>query len=819
MNIPSPRTIPAKARAVIIGGGVSGCSVAYHLAKLGWTDIVLLERKQLTSGTTWHAAGLIGQLRGSQNMTRLAKYSADLYVKLEAETEVGTGMRQVGSITVALTEERKHEIYRQASLARAFDVDVREISPREVKEMYPHLNVSDVVGAVHLPLDGQCDPANIAMALAKGARQRGATIVENVKVTKVHTKAGRVTGVSWAQGEEQGTIETDIVVNCAGMWARELGAQNGVTIPLHACEHFYLVTEPIPGLSRLPVLRVPDECAYYKEDAGKMMLGAFEPVAKPWGMDGIREDFCFDQLPEDMDHFEPILEMGVNRMPMLATAGIHTFFNGPESFTPDDRYYLGEAPELRGYWMATGYNSIGIVSSGGAGMALAQWINDGEAPFDLWEVDIRRAQPFQKNRRYLKERVSETLGLLYADHFPYRQMATSRGVRRSPLHEHLKARGAVFGEVAGWERANWFAREGQEREYRYSWKRQNWFDNQREEHLAVRNKVGLFDMTSFGKIRVEGRDACAFLQKLCANDMDVAPGKIVYTQMLNRRGGIESDLTVSRLSDTAYFLVVPGAALQRDLAWLRKHLTDEFVVITDVTAAESVLCLMGPDARKLIQKVSPNDFSNENNPFGTFQEIEIGMGLARAHRVTYVGELGWELYVSTDQAAHVFEAIEAAGADVGLKLCGLHTLDSCRIEKAFRHFGHDITDEDNVLEAGLGFAVKTAKGDFIGRDAVLKKKEAGLSRRLVQFRLKDPQPLLFHNEAILRDGKIVGPITSGNYGHHLGGAIGLGYVPCQGETEADVLASSYEIEIAGERFAAEASLKPMYDPKAERVKM
>ncbi|MES0146443.1 FAD-dependent oxidoreductase [Mesorhizobium sp. M0012] len=824
MNAPPTKTIPTKAippkaRAVIIGGGVSGCSVAYHLAKLGWTDIVLLERKQLTSGTTWHAAGLIGQLRGSQNMTRLAKYSADLYVKLEAETDVGTGMRQVGSITVALTEERKHEIYRQASLARAFDVEVCEISPNEVKQMYPHLNVSDVVGAVHLPLDGQCDPANIAMALAKGARQRGATIVENVKVTKVHTRAGRVTGVSWAQGDEQGLIEADIVVNCAGMWARELGARNGVTIPLHACEHFYLVTEPIPGLSRLPVLRVPDECAYYKEDAGKMMLGAFEPVAKPWGMNGISEDFCFDQLPQDMDHFEPILEMGVNRMPMLATAGIHTFFNGPESFTPDDRYYLGEAPELSGYWMATGYNSIGIVSSGGAGMALAQWINDGEAPFDLWEVDIRRAQPFQKNRRYLKERVSETLGLLYADHFPYRQMATSRNVRRSPLHEHLKARGAVFGEVAGWERANWFAREGQEREYRYSWKRQNWFDNQREEHLAVRNGVGLFDMTSFGKIRVEGRDACAFLQRLCANDMDVTPGKIVYTQMLNQRGGIESDLTVSRLSETAFLLVVPGATLQRDLAWLRKHLADEFVVITDVTAAEAVLCLMGPDSRKLIQKVSPNDFSNGNNPFGTFQEIEIGMGLARAHRVTYVGELGWELYVSTDQAAHVFEAIQEAGADVGLKLCGLHTLDSCRIEKAFRHFGHDITDEDNVLEAGLGFAVKTAKGNFIGRDAVLKKKETGLSRRLVQFRLNDTEPLLFHNEAILRDGKIVGPITSGNYGHHLGGAIGLGYVPCKGESEADVLSSSYEIEIAGERFAAEASLKPMYDPKAERVRM
>ncbi|RST83818.1 FAD-dependent oxidoreductase [Aquibium carbonis] len=812
-------TLPAKARAVIIGGGVSGCSVAYHLAKLGWTDIVLLERKQLTCGTTWHAAGLVGQLRASRNMTRLAKYSADLYARLEEETGVATGMRQVGSITVALTEERREEIYRQASLARAFDVDVREISPAEVKAMYPHLNVSDVMAAVHLPLDGQCDPANIAMALARGARMRGATIAEGVKVTAVHEAGRRVTGVSWEKDGERGTIEADIVVNCAGMWARELASQNGVAVPLHACEHFYLITEPIPGLTRLPVLRVPDECAYYKEDAGKMMLGAFEPVAKPWGMDGIAESFCFDQLPEDMDHFAPILEMGVNRMPMLETAGIHTFFNGPESFTPDDRYYLGEAPEVSGYWVAAGYNSIGIVSSGGAGMALAQWIHDGEPPFDLWEVDIRRAQPFQKNRRYLKERVTETLGLLYADHFPFRQMASARGVRRSPLHEHLKARGAVFGEVAGWERANWFAREGQEREYRYSWKRQNWFDNQRDEHMAVREGVGLFDMTSFGKIRVEGRDALAVLQRLCANDVDVPVGRIVYTQMLNARGGIESDLTVSRLSETAFLAVVPGATLQRDLAWLRRHVGDAFCVITDVTAAEAVLCVMGPKSRDLMQKVSPNDFSNASNPFGSWQEIEVGMGLARAHRVTYVGELGWELYVPTDQTAHVFEALEEAGADVGLKLCGLHTLDSCRIEKAFRHFGHDITDEDHVLEAGLGFAVKTTKGDFIGRDAVLKKREAGLDRRLVQFRIADPEPLLFHNEAIVRDGAIVGTITSGNYGHHLGAAIGLGYVPCEGESEADVLAATYEIEIAGVRHPAHASLKPMYDPTAARVRM
>ncbi|WP_422371294.1 GcvT family protein [Hoeflea sp.] len=811
--------IPDRARAVIIGGGVSGCSVAYHLAKLGWTDIVLLERKQLTCGTTWHAAGLIGQLRASRNMTRLAKYSADLYVKLEAETGIATGMRQCGSITVALTEARKEEIYRQASLARAFDVDVHEIGSDEVKAMYPHLNVTDVKAAVHLPLDGQCDPANIAMALAKGARQNGARIIEGVKVTGVDTANGRVTGVQWQQGEETGTIAADIVVNCGGMWGRDLAAQSGVTLPLHACEHFYIVTEAIEDLPRLPVLRVPDECAYYKEDAGKMLLGAFEPVAKPWGMSGISEDFCFDQLPEDFDHFEPILEQAVNRLPLLASAGIHTFFNGPESFTPDDSYYLGEAPEVRGYWVAAGYNSIGIVSSGGAGFALAQWMNDGEPPFDLWDVDIRRAQPFQKNRNYLKHRVSETLGLLYADHFPYRQKATARGVRRSPIHEQLERRGAVFGETAGWERANWFADEGQEREYRYSWKRQNWFGNQAREHKAVREAVGLFDMTSFGKIRVEGRDAVRFLNRLCANQMDVETGRIVYTQMLNPRGGIECDLTVTRLSESAFLLVVPGATLQRDLAWLRRHLGDEFVVITDVTAAESVLCVMGPNARALLQAVSPDDFSNEAHPFGTAREIEIGMGLARAHRVTYVGELGWELYVSSDQAAHVFEALTDAGADHGLKLCGLHALDSCRIEKGFRHFGHDITDEDHVLEAGLGFAVKTGEGDFIGRDAVLAARDAGLARRLVQFQLKDPEPLLFHNEVIVRDGEIVSIITSGNYGHHLGGAIGLGYVRCEGESTADVLNSTYEIEIAGERHAAIASLKPLYDPGALRVRM
>ena len=809
--------IPKKAQAVIIGGGVSGCSVAYHLAKAGWTDIVLLERKQLTSGTTWHAAGLIGQLRGSKNMTNLAKYSAQLYVNLEAETGVATGMRQVGSISVALTQARHEELLRQATLARILDVEVHEISPTDVKAMYPHLNVSDVVGAVHLPLDGQCDPANIAMALAKGARMRGALIFEGVKVTKVIEAEKRVTGVNYIDGNGvEGHIAADVVVNCGGMWGRDLAAQNNVTLPLHACEHFYLVTEPIEGLSRLPVLRVPDECAYYKEDAGKMMLGAFEPIAKPWGMNGISEDFCFDSLPEDFDHFQPILEAAMNRMPLFETAGIHTFFNGPESFTPDDRYYLGEAPELGGYFVAAGYNSVGIAGSGGAGMALAHWITEGEPPFDMWEVDIRRAQPFQKNRRYLKERVTETLGLLYADHFPYRQFATARGVRRSPLHAHLAAHGAVFGEMAGWERANWFARPDQKPEYAHSWGKQNWFENQKAEHMAVREGVGLFDMTSFGKIRVEGRDSCAFLQHLCANQMDVPVGKIVYTQMLNAKGGIEADLTVTRLSETAFLLVVPGATLQRDLAWLRAHLSDEFVVITDVTAGEAVICVMGPKSRELLQLVSPNDFSNASHPFGTAREIEIGMGISRAHRVTYVGELGWEIYVSSDQAAHVFEALMETNID--LKLCGLHTLDSCRIEKAYRHFGHDITDEDHVLEAGLGFAVRCEKGDFIGRAAVLSRAEQGMRRKLLQFRLNDPAPTLFHNEAIVRDGVIVDQITSGNYGHALGGAIGLGYVSCLDQSDADLLGSRYEIEIAGKRFEATASIAPMYDPKSTRIR-
>ena len=821
--------IPAKARAVIIGGGVVGCSIAYHLGKLGWTDVVLLERKQLTCGTTWHAAGLIAQLRATQNMTRLAKYSQELYFGLEEETGVATGFKRNGSITVALTDERMEELRRSAAMARAFGVEIDEISPSDIQSRYPGLTVDDAVGGVWLPKDGRADPVNITQALAKGARNYGAKIIQGVKVTDIHQTDGRVTGVM----TDQGPIEADYVVNAGGMWAREIGAMAGVAVPLHACEHFYIVTEGIDGLtSNLPVLRVPDECAYYKEDAGKILLGAFEPNSKPWGIDGIPEDFEFDSLPEDFDHFEPILERAVERFPVLAEAGIQTFFNGPESFTPDDRYILGEAPELQNFFVAAGFNSVGIQSAGGAGMVLAEWMDTGNAPMDLWDVDIRRMQPFQANRSYLKSRVSETLGLLYADHFPYRQVETARNVRQSPIHDRLKGEGACFGEVSGWERANWFLPKaerdaGKPAEYEYSWKRQNWFDHSADEHNAVRNHVGMFDLSSFGKIRVVGKDAEAVLQRLCGNDVAVPDGKIVYTQFLNEDGHIEADVTVTRLSSDEFLVVTPAATVRRDLHWINGHIPDgAHCFAMDVTVSESVMAVMGPEARDFLQPLIPQSLSNEDFPFGTAQPIEIGHGIARAHRVTYVGELGWELYVSTDMANHVFDTLMARAGDHPLRMCGLHALDSCRIEKAFRHFGHDISNEDHVLEAGLGFAVKEGKpdtrfGGMIGADAVKAKRNDGLNQRLMQFRLNDAQPLLYHNEAILRDGEIVGYLTSGNYGHHLGGAIGLGYVKCRedGESAESQLGSEYSIDVAGTIVPAEVSFRPMYDPKSAQVRL
>ena len=819
--------IPARARAVVIGGGVIGCSVAYHLAKLGWRDVVLLERKQLACGTTWHAAGLIGQLRATYNLTRLARYSTELYGGLEAETGVATGYKRHGSLALALTDERFEELRRGADMAATCGLEAHVLSPSECKAAWAPLETGDSAGGVFLPGDGQADPANIALALARGARDLGVAIHEGVKATGVRRRDGRAVGVE----TDAGPVEAEYVVNCAGMWGREVGAMAGVSIPLHAAEHFYIVTEPMPGLPRdLPVLRVPDECAYFKEDAGKLLVGCFEPKAKPWGMAGIPEDFCFDQLPEDLEHFAPILEAATARVPALGRVGVRTFFNGPESFTPDVRYLLGEAPELRNFYVACGFNSIGIQSAGGAGKALAEWMDAGEPPFDLWDVDIRRMQPFQSNRSYLFHRTKETLGLLYADHFPHRQFVTARGARRSPLHDRLAARGACFGEAAGWERANWFLPEeararGEAAEYSYSWKRRNWFAHSAAEHRAVREGAGLFDLSSFAKFRVEGPDAEAALQRIMANDAAVAPGRIVYGPWLNRRGGIEADLTVTRLSETAFLVVASAASATRDLAWLRRHMPEDArCAVTDVTAGEAVLAVMGPRAREVLRPLTPADLSNAAFPFGTAREVEFAMGTARAHRISYVGELGWELYVPADMAVHAFEALVEAGAPAGLRLCGMHALDSCRIEKAFRHFGHDITDEDHVLEAGLGFAVRTDKpagrfGDFIGREAVLEARRRGARRRLLQFRLADPEPLLFHNEPILRDGAPAGRIASANYGHWLGGAVGLGYVPVEpGETAAETEGARYEIVVAGERFPAAASLRPMHDPTGARMR-
>jgi 4-methylaminobutanoate oxidase (formaldehyde-forming) len=820
--------LPRHTRAVIIGGGVVGCSVAYHLAKLGWTDVVLLERKRLTSGTTWHAAGLIGQLRATLTLTLLAKYTAGLYTKLEEETGLATGFRQHGSLSLALTEDRFEELRRQASMARPFGVDVHTLTPKEARERHPLIDLKDVVGAIFIPSDGQADPANIAQALAKGARMSGVRIFENTKVTSVLQEKGRATGVI----TDKGSVSADYVVNCAGLWGREVGRMAGVNVPLMACEHFYVVTDANPEIPRnLPVLRVPDECAYAKEDAGKLLVGFFEPTAKPWGVDGAPEDAEFLTLPDDWDHVAPQLEQAMARLPILARTGIHTFFNGPESFTPDNRYLLGEAPELKNFFVAAGFNSIGIQSAGGAGKALAEWMHTGEPTMDLMGVDIRRMFPFQGNKTYLVDRVAETLGLLYADHFPYRHYASARGVRHSPLHERLEAHGACFGEAAGWERPFWFlpaeARaRGEKPEYRYSWKRQNWFDYAAAEHKAVRTGVALFDMTPFGKIRVEGPDAEAVLQNICANDIAVEPGRIVYTQWLNRNGGIEADLTVTRLSANEFLVVTSSGTVPRDLAWLKRHIPEDArCIVTDVTSGEACLAIMGPKSRDLLQPLVNVDLSNREFPFATAKTIEIGMGLARAHRVTYVGELGWEIYVATDTARHVFDTIMARGTDVGLQLAGMHTLDSCRIEKAYRHMGHDIGHADHVLEAGLGFAVKPDKakgrfGDFIGRDAVLRKQQEGLKSRLVQFLLEDPEPLLYHNEPIWRDGKVVGYLTSGAYGHHLGAAVGLGYVKCRaGESAEALMASRYEIEVAGRRFTAKASLKALYDPKAERTRI
>ncbi|WP_342642390.1 GcvT family protein [Rhodoligotrophos ferricapiens] len=816
------KQLPARADVVIVGGGIVGCSIAYHLTRLGITNVVLLERKQLTCGTTWHAAGLVGQLRATRNLTELAKYTTELFRTLEAETGTATGFKQNGSIGVALTEGRLEEFLRGASMGRNFGLEVHVLRPGEIKERLPHLNIDGVVGGVFLPNDGQINPIDATQAFAAGARQKGAKIFENTRVDRVLVENGRAVGVATPEGE----IRADKVVIAAGMWSRDLAKPLGVHLPLHAAEHFYIVTEAIADLPRdMPVTRIPDEYAYYKEDAGKLLLGAFEPNAKPWGMEGIAEDHAFETLPPDIEHFEPVLEFAVSRMPMLETAGISLFFNGPESFTPDDRYLLGEAPNLRDLFVATGFNSIGIQSSGGVGKVLSEWIRDGYPPLDLNDVDIRRMHPFQSNAKYLHDRTTETLGLLYAMHWPYRQVESARGVRRSPFHDRLVAAGACMGEMGGWERPNWFAEPGSHPKYEYSYGRQNWFDNTGAECRALRDKVALFDQSSFAKFLVQGRDAAKVLNRISANDVDVAPGRLVYTQWLNERGGIEADLTVTRLSDTEFMVVTGGANQIRDLTWLKRHIPDDaHCMVTDITAGLPMLGLMGPNSRALLQALSGEDLSNAAFPFGASKEIEIGYARVRASRVTYVGELGWELYIPGEFAAHVFDTLVEAGKDYGLTHAGYHAMNSARMEKGYRHWGHDIAEEDTPIEAGLGFAVAWDKpGGFIGREALLKQREAGTpKRRMVAIALEDDSakaPLMYHEEPILRDGRIIGASTSGMWGHRLSKSLALGYVADPEGVTADFLKSgSFEVEIAWKRYPAKLQLQPFYDPKGERIK-
>jgi glycine cleavage system T protein len=809
--------LPSHARVVVIGGGIAGCSVAYHLTKLGWRDVLLLERRDISCGTTWHAAGLVGQLRATQNLTRLAKYGGDLYERLEAETGQATGFRRPGSLSLARNAERMHELKRLASMARCFDVDVDVVTPAEAGRRWPLMRTDDLVGALWLPRDGRTNPIDTTLALARGARQGGATVLENTAVTGIRVEKGRVAGVTTVAGD----VACEVVVNCAGMWAREVGRMAGVTVPLHASEHFYMVTEPMAGVTPdLPVLRDPDGYIYVREEVGGLLMGGFEPVAKPWGMGGIPEDFAFSLLPEDWEHFQVLMEQALIRIPALERAPVRRHVNGPESFTPDGRYLLGEAPECRNFFVAAGFNSIGIASGAGAGRAVAEWIVGGEPPMDLWDVDIRRVAPFQGNPAYLRDRTVEMVGVLYAIHWPFQQPLTARGVRKSALHDRLAARGACFGAVMGWERANWYATPGMQAAYRYSYGRQNWFPCAAAEHRAVREAVGLFDQSSFCKLRLDGPDALAVLQRLCANDVDVAPGRLVYTQMLNARGGIEADLTVTRLASDAFLVVTSASASTHNSHWIRRHLGEARAVLTDVTSSEAVLGVMGPRARALLARVTDADLSNAAFPFLSSQEIWLASAPVRAARVTYVGELGWELYVPTEFAGAVYDAVVAAGDGLGLRHAGYHAMDSLRIEKAYRSWGHDVGCEDSPLEAGLGFAVRFDKrAAFTGRDALLAQREKPLARRLLVFVLDDAEPLLYHDEPIWRDGVLVGRIASGAYGHTLGRSIGLGWVSHpDGVTQSFLTSGRWEIEIACERRGARAQLAPPYDPKSLRVR-
>jgi len=814
-------TLPDRARVVIVGGGVIGASVAYHLARLGWTDVLLLEQGQLSCGTTWHAAGLVGQLRATENGTRLVQYSTGLYERLEAETGLSAGFRRCGGVTVARTDDRMTQLKRTAATAEAYQLECELISPARARELWPIMAVDDLKGAIWLPGDGRANPADLTAALARGARDKGVTIRERTRVTGILTDQNTVAGVR----TDQGDVEAEIVVNCAGQWAKQVGAMGGVTVPLHSAEHFYVVTEQIDGVHRdYPILRDPDGYTYVKEEVGGLVVGGFEPDAKPWvAPDALPYPFEFRLLDEDWDHFEILMSSAVSRIPVLAETGIKMFYNGPESFTPDNQFILGEAPELRNFFVGAGFNSVGIASAGGAGQALAQWITEGEPGLDLSAVDIRRFARFNGNNQWLHDRVAEVLGLHYAVPWPNRELASARPFRRSPAYHLLERAGACFGSKMGWERPNFFAPPGEHPAIEYGWGKQNWQPWSSAEQRAARTAVAVFDQTSFSKYLIAGPDAEHVLQWLCTADVAVEPGRTVYTGMLNAHGTYEADITVTRLSADEFLLVSSAATTERD----KDHITRRMppgarAALVDVTSMYAVYGVMGPRSRDLLARLSHAGFGEEASPFGSSRDIDLGYATVRATRITYVGELGWELYVPAEFAVGAYEDLIAAGADLGLANAGYYAIESLRLEKAYRAFGRELTPDYNPVEAGLLFACKLKTGiGFLGREAVERARAAGPRRRLVSLVLADPGAMIWGGELVLRDGVAVGQVTSGAWGETVGACVALAYVrhPA-GEvlTPDTIRAGHYQVNVGGRLYSATVTLRPPFDPAGARIR-
>jgi 4-methylaminobutanoate oxidase (formaldehyde-forming) len=831
--------IPSHARVVIIGGGIMGCSTAYHLAQLGFTDVVLLEQGRLTSGTTWHAAGLVGQLRAHESMTRLIRYSTDLYSRLEAETGLGTGWKQCGSLAVARSADRMVQLKRTAAVARAYGVACDVVTPAEAGVRIPVMETADLQGGVWLPGDGKANPADLTIALAKGARNRGVRIFEGVKVLPARaevTAAGRaLKTLQWrAKDGAEGTIAADVVVLCGGQWSRDFARRIGVAVPLFSCEHYYIVTDRIDGVHRdLPVLRDPDGYVYFKEEVGGLLMGGFEPKATPWLQSaahrgGIPENFEFQLLPDNWDAFEILMENAIQRVPALANAKVKQFYNGPESFTADNNFILGPAPGFANFWVGCGFNSMGIASSGGAGKALAEWIVQGEPTLDLWPVDVRRFARFNANESWLPDRIAEVLGLHYKMPWPNRELESARPFRRSPLYAHLAAAHACFGSKMGWERANFFAPSAAEAKIDYGWGHQNWHPWVAEEHRACRERVALFDMSSFAKLLVKGPDAHVALDALVANRVPRNIDSTVYTGMLNARGGYESDFTITRLADDEFMIVTGSAQAVRDRDVIERALAAmqprPRCEVVDVTPMFAVLAVMGPRSRELLQAVSTADFSPQAFPFGTSREIDLGYATVRATRLTYVGELGWELYVPVEFAVGVYETLMRAGQAFGIANAGYYAVDTLRLEKGYRAWGRELSPDINPYEAGLAFAIDWDKGPFRGREALAALRAAGgaaaVSRRVVSLVIDAAHTNLWGGELILRDGAPAGFVTSAAFGHTVGRPVALGIIThTDGAADkAWIEAGSYEIDLAGQRLAAQVSLRAPHDPDGARVK-